>query len=72
MDDDSMGGRFWLKYFAILIAVAVAVILCLVFISGAFARWGIIGGFIVLGAVLLVGAWFYDKREAKQDAEWGT
>ena len=44
----------------------------LVFISGALMRWGFIGGFIVVGAVLLGVAWLYDKRETKKNAEWGT
>jgi hypothetical protein len=72
MDDGSLGGRVWLKMFAILVGVGIAVILVFVFISGALARWGFIGGFIVVGAVLLGAAWLYDKRETKKNAEWGT
>jgi hypothetical protein len=70
--EEGFGTGTWVKMFAILIGVGIAIILTFVFISGALARWGIIGGFIVVGAVLLVGAWLYDKREAKKEAEWGT
>ena len=53
MDDGSFTGRVWLKMFAVLLGIGIAVILVLVFISGALARWGFVGGFIVIGAVLL-------------------
>jgi hypothetical protein len=72
MDDGSFTGRVWLKMFAILLGVGIAVILVLVFIGNALAKWGLFGGFLVVGAVLLLGAWIYDKREAKKNAEWGT
>jgi len=71
MDDGSLGGREWLKMFGILVGVGVAVVLGFIFISNALFKWGFIGGFIVIGAVLLVFAWFYDRRQAKLDAEWG-
>ena len=71
MDDGSLGGRTWLKMFGILIAIGIAVILVFVFISNSIAKWGFLGGFLVIGAVLLLLAWLYDKREAKKNAEWG-
>ena len=72
MDDGSLGGRTWLKMFGILILVAVAALLVLIFIGNALAKWGLFGGFIVIGAVLLLAAWLFDKREARKNAEWGT
>ena len=72
MDDGSMGGRTWIKFFAILLGVAVAVILVFIFIGNAIAKWGFVGGFIVIGVVFLFAAWLFDKREAKKNAEWGT
>jgi 4-hydroxybenzoate polyprenyltransferase len=72
MDDGSFGGRTWLKMFGILIAVGIAVLLVLIFIGNALAKWGLFGGFLVVGAVLLLLAWLYDRREEKKNAEWGT
>ena len=46
-------------------------ILVFVFIGNSIAKWGFFGGFIVIGVVLLFGAWLFDKREAKKNAEWG-
>ena len=54
MDDGSFGGRTWLKMFGILLAIGIAVILVFVFISNSIAKWGFLGGFIVIGIVLLV------------------
>jgi hypothetical protein len=70
--DDSMRGGFLLRFIAVMVGVVLAVILCFVFLSDAFARWGFIGGFIFLGLVLLLFGWLYDRRQAKQDREWGT
>ena len=72
MDDGSLGGRTWLKMLGILILVAVAALLVLIFIGNALAKWGLFGGFIVIGAVLLLVAWLFDKREERKNAEWGT
>jgi hypothetical protein len=71
MDDGSLGGRTWLKMFAILIPVAIAVILVFIFIKNAIIRWGFLGAFIAIGVVLLLFGWLYDRREAKKNAEWG-
>jgi len=70
-DDGSMGGRQWLGLFGILLGVGVAVVLGFILISNALFKWGFIGGFIVIGIVLLLFAWIYDRRQAKKDAEWG-
>ena len=71
MDDGSLGAGFVVKLFAALIGVGVVILLSLLFISSLVARWGLIGGVIVLSVILLVAAWLYDKREARKDREYG-
>jgi len=71
MDDGSLGGRTWLRFLAILIPVAIAVILVFIFIKNSIIRWGFLGSFIAIAAVLLLFGWLYDRREAKKNAEWG-
>jgi 4-hydroxybenzoate polyprenyltransferase len=71
MDEDGFGAGTWVKMFAVLIGVGVAVFLTFVLATDALLRWGFIGGFVVIGVVLLLAAWLYDKRERKKDAEWG-
>jgi 4-hydroxybenzoate polyprenyltransferase len=73
MDDDGISGRDWLRMFGILFGIGVAVVLGFIFISNALFKWGFIGGFIVIGAVLLLFAWIYDRRQARKDEEeWGA
>jgi hypothetical protein len=72
MDDGSLGGRTWLKMFAILIPIAIAVILVFILIKNSIIRWGFLGGFLAIAAVLLLFGWLYDRHEAKKNAEWGT
>jgi hypothetical protein len=69
---DDFGGAFWVKVFAILVGAGLAILLCLVFISELFLRWGLVGGFLALGVILLAGAWLYDKREARMNREFDT
>ncbi len=71
MDDGSLGSGFVVKLFAALIGIGLAVLLGLVFISNLVARWGLIGGVIVLSVILLVAAWLFDRREARKDREFG-
>ena len=70
-DDGSFGTGFWLKVFGTVIGIGIAIFLILIFIHGMFARWGFIGGMIVLAVVLIVISWISDKRDAKKDREYG-
>ena len=72
MDDGSLTGRVWLKMFGVLVLIGIGALLVLLFIGNALAKWGLFGGLIVIGAVLLLIAWLFDKREARKNAEWGT
>ncbi len=71
MDDGSLGRGFWLKAAGILLGFCLAVLLSLLLISAVFVRWGLIGGLAVLSVLLLLGAWLYDRREARQNREAG-
>ena len=71
MDDGSMGGRTWMKLFAILIGVAIAVILVFVFISNSIAKWGPSAASSSSASCCSFGAWLFDKREARKDREYG-
>ena len=69
MDDGSLGKGFWVKAAGILLGFGLAVLLSLLLISTVFVRWGLIGGLAVLSALLLFGAWLYDRREARRERE---
>jgi membrane protein implicated in regulation of membrane protease activity len=64
MEDESLGGKFWLSVFGIIIAVGIGAILVFLLISGAWYKWGFLGAMIFVGAILLFIAWIYDRRHA--------
>jgi hypothetical protein len=70
-DDESIGSGTWIKFFAIMIGVGIALLLVIFLVGDAIAKWGLVGGFIAIGIALLFGAWLWDKREAKRDREYG-
>ena len=63
MDDgEGFGMRFWASMVGVILAVAVGgLILFLLFARAVFA-WGFFGAFIVLGALIVLGTWLYDRR----------
>jgi hypothetical protein len=65
MDDDGLGAGFFFKIAGLCIALGVvAVIALLIFWRAAYA-WGFFGAFIVLGGLLLLFGWIYDRRNAR-------
>ena len=64
-DDGSLGGKFWLKVVGIVVACGVGAMLLFVFFGAAWARWGGLGAIILFGAVLLLFAWIYDRRQTR-------
>ena len=72
MDDGSLGSGFVVKLIAAVIGITIAALLSLVFVSNVFAKWGLIGGAVVLCAILLFAGWLFDRREARQDREFGN
>jgi hypothetical protein len=66
MDEGSSAGN-WIKLIGIVVGIGAAIFLTLVFITDALLKWGIVGGFIVLGGVLLVFGFLYDRRQARAE-----
>ncbi|MDX6535155.1 MAG: hypothetical protein QOF68_2899 [Gaiellales bacterium] len=59
-----MGARFYLTLAGISLAVGLGALLVFSLIGVAWAAWGFFGMFAALSAVLLLGAWIYDRRQA--------
>ena len=66
MEDEKLGGKFWLAILAGALACGLAAVVVLLLIGNAWARWGFFGMFLVLSAVLLLIGWFVDRREKKR------
>jgi len=70
--EEGPGFKFWAALFGLVIVGSiVALVLMLLFTKAVYA-WGVFGVLIAVSLVLLVFAWFYDRRQAKRyqgDAE---
>ncbi|TMM24448.1 MAG: hypothetical protein E6F97_04220 [Actinobacteria bacterium] len=64
-DDGSLGGKFWLKVFGIVVACGVGAAIVFILLGGAWARFGALGAIILFGALLLGFAWIYDRRQTR-------
>ena len=65
MDDGSLGWRFWGSILGICLAVGVGGFVLFWFVGAAWARWGFFGALLILGAVLLLVAWIWDRRATR-------
>ena len=61
-----LGGKFWLALIGVCLGVAVGGFLLFALIGYAWYAWGIFGTFVFFGAILLVFAWIYDKRQQRK------
>jgi Flp pilus assembly protein TadB len=71
MDErDGLGLRFWLKLGGLIILGGLVALVVFLIIGAALLTWGVIGGVIVFGALLIGAAWLFDRREARTRREW--
>jgi phosphatidylglycerophosphate synthase len=64
--DAGLGGSFWLKFVGVLLLGAIGAILVFLLIANAWAKWGLFGGILFFGAVLLAIAWVGDRRSQRR------
>ena len=64
-----LGGRFWLAVLGIAIAGALAFLLILKVIGWAWWNFGLLGGLLLISAVLLLIGWISDRRARKRYAD---
>jgi membrane protein implicated in regulation of membrane protease activity len=62
-DDEGLGGKFWLTFIGGAIACTIAGVLLFLLIGSAWARWGFLGMFLLLSAILLAFGWIVDRRD---------
>ncbi len=65
MEDEGLGGKFWAGMFGIVIAAGVGAFILLLLFSRAVYAWGFFGAFLALSVVLIIIAWFYDRRHTR-------
>jgi membrane protein implicated in regulation of membrane protease activity len=64
--DMDLGARFWFIFIGGAIACAISGALLFLVIGNAWARWGFLGMFLLLSAILLGSAWIVDRRTKRR------
>jgi hypothetical protein len=67
--EDVGGFRFVLGVFASVIAIGIGLLLVFVVFDRAAMAWGLFGAFAVFVVLLLIFAWFYDRRQVRDYPE---
>jgi hypothetical protein len=68
-DDDALGGHFWKWFLGVGLLAIAGFVLIVLLIHGSWVRWGALGTLLFLFAVIMVVAWFYDRRQVKSYEE---
>ena len=59
----------WLGLAATVIGLGIAALIFFLLLDIAWVAWGAFGALLAVGAVLLLFAWLYDKRQERRYAE---
>jgi uncharacterized membrane protein HdeD (DUF308 family) len=67
--EDGLGFKFWAGVAGVIIAAGIGMLILFLIINRTWYAWGFFGTFVVIGGLLLLIAWFYDKRQQRQYEE---
>jgi hypothetical protein len=65
-DDDGFGFGFWAKIAGVIVVIGFAGLILMLLISRAVYAFGFLGAFVAFAAILLLIAWFYDRRQIEE------
>ena len=68
-DDSGLGFKFWAKLAGVVFLIGVASLILLLILARATYAWGVFGALMVFVAILLLVAWFYDRRQIERYEE---
>jgi hypothetical protein len=66
MEEQGLGARFYAGLAGVVLACGVVALIMLLLFSRAIVAWGVLGAFAVLAAALLLFAWIFDRRQARE------
>jgi hypothetical protein len=66
MEEEGLGLKFWAGLIGIILACGIGGMIVLFIFSRAAYAWGLIGGLLVLCGLLIIVAWFHDRRQVKK------
>jgi len=64
--EEGLGFRFWARLAGIVVLGGIVAMIFFLIFSRAIYAFGFLGGFLLLAAVLLVFAWFHDRRQQRE------
>jgi hypothetical protein len=64
--DEGLGGKFWLWVIGVCLAIGIGGLLLFLLVGAAWYRWGFFGALIFFGAIALLAAWVYDRRQQRR------
>jgi cobalamin synthase len=64
--EKGLGARFYAGLAGVVLACGVVALIMILLFSRAVIAWGVFGAFIVLAAALLLFAWIFDRRAARE------
>lgn len=65
-DDNGLGFAFWAKIAGGIIVIGIAGLILMLLITSAVYAFGFLGALVAFAAVLLLIAWFYDRRQVEE------
>lgn len=65
-DDNGLGFGFWAKIAGGIIVIGIAGLILMLLITSAVYAFGFLGALVAFAAVLLLIAWFYDRRQVEE------
>ena len=68
--DDDFGFGWWLRFGALVVLGGLVALVVFLIIGAALLTWGIVGGIVFFGALLIGFAWLLDRRAARKRSEW--
>jgi uncharacterized membrane protein HdeD (DUF308 family) len=64
--DEGLGFKFWGGVIGGVILLGIGLFIFFLIINRTFYAWGALGTFVVIGGILLLFAWFYDRRQVRR------
>ena len=68
-DDPGLGFAFWAKLAGVVVAIGIAALILLLILTRAAYAWGFFGAMMAFVAILLLVAFFYDRRQIEHYEE---
>ena len=70
MEDEGLGGKFWVSMVGIILAIGIGGMIFFLLFSRAVYAWGFVGAIAALGLLFILIAIWHDRRKKREYAEF--